>query len=359
VASHDVLVVVHEARRSGPPIFALDVVGWLRDHTALDITVLLLDGGPLVEDFGSLVPTVVEPAVEDRRRLLAAADVVYVNTAISIRALHDVPRPTAVVTHVHELDIGLRSYLDRRDHDLLLEATHRFLVGPACAAQNLVEGHGVEVERIGQVPYFAPAAGASPASGDVRSELGLPAATPLVGACGAREWRKAPDLFTHLAWYVAGHGLHPEPHFLWVGGSVPTVDHWDQDFDVEALGLADRIHFVDHQPDSQRWIGACDVFALTSREDLFPLVCLEAGLHAVPVVCFDNGGIPELVLAADGGRVVPYPDLAAMADAVATLLEDDELRGSTGVRLRDHVLSNHQLEACGQAIAHELQQAAT
>jgi glycosyltransferase involved in cell wall biosynthesis len=97
-----------------------------------------------------------------------------------------------------------------------------------------------------------------------------------------------------------------------------------------------------------------DIFALTSREDCFPLVCLTAAQLGTPIVCFDNGGIPELLEACDGGRVVPYPDLSAMADAVQDLAADPAGRAAAGDRARAHVLAHHQLDATGTRVAAEL-----
>ena len=59
-----VAVVVHEGRRSGPPLFALGVIDQLVRPTS-DLSVVLLDGGELVEDFNRTVP---DPGVDRGRR---------------------------------------------------------------------------------------------------------------------------------------------------------------------------------------------------------------------------------------------------------------------------------------------------
>jgi glycosyltransferase involved in cell wall biosynthesis len=97
-----------------------------------------------------------------------------------------------------------------------------------------------------------------------------------------------------------------------------------------------------------------DVFALTSREDCFPLVCLTAAELGTPVVCFDTGGIPEMLARCDGGRTVPYPDVVAMADAVAAIATEPATGVAMGTRARDHVLTHHQLDHTGRAVAAEL-----
>jgi glycosyltransferase involved in cell wall biosynthesis len=78
-----------------------------------------------------------------------------------------------------------------------------------------------------------------------------------------------------------------------------------------------------------------DILLLPSREDPFPLVCLEAGLLGKPVICFEKaGGIPEL-LEDGGGRVVPYLDIDAMAEAVKFYHDHPEIRQADGNRLKE------------------------
>ena len=59
---------------------------------------------------------------------------------------------------------------------------------------------------------------------------------------------------------------------------------------------------------------------LTSREDAFPSVALEAMSAGVPTVAFEGaGGIPELLRAHDAGEAVALGDAAAMARSVLAL----------------------------------------
>lgn len=348
-----VLVVVHEGRRSGPPIYALHLLRWLTEHTDLPIAVLARSPGPVLDDLADLVPVTVVEDLAAARAQLETAGVVYVNTAISATVLAETgARPRRVLTHVHELDIGLRHYLPWPIHDLLFAATDHFLVGPEVARANLVVNHGVAPDRITTVPYFVTPHGPLPDRSPAHREaLGLPVDAVLVGAAGTRDWRKAPDLFTHLAWELSRRDLGVPVRCAWLGSAIPTEPHWDQERELALLGDTVRVDFAEHQPLPQSWMAELDVFALTSREDCFPLVCLDAGELGIPVVCFDNGGIPELLEACDGGRVVSYPDLAAMADAVEELVRDGEGRRAMGRRLQGRVREHHRLDVAGPRVA--------
>ena len=45
---------------------------------------------------------------------------------------------------------------------------------------------------------------------------------------------------------------------------------------IESRNLAGRVQIVRSDESPERFLAALDVFVLTSREDPFPLVCLEA-----------------------------------------------------------------------------------
>lgn len=351
-----VCVVVHEGRRSGPPLFALGVVDRLAHRDDLDLSVVLLEGGELVADFAARCPT--EVRSEDdagASALLRAADVVYVNTAVSIRALREEGyRPPAVVTHVHELEIGLRYWLSPEDHRWLLAETDRFLVGPDCAEENLVRHHGVHRAKIGRVPYFVPPGSGTAHRDAVRRALGAGPDAVVVGACGAREWRKAPDLFAQVAWWVWRQAPDLDLRFVWVGSPLPSGPHWDEDAELALLGLGDRLRYVDDQADIDAWLAAFDLYALTSREDDFPLACLTACSFGVPVVTFDTGGMADLARASGGGRVVPYPEVERLAAELVELARSDADRERLGDRIARFVADHHDLDRSADVLAGEL-----
>jgi glycosyltransferase involved in cell wall biosynthesis len=117
---------------------------------------------------------------------------------------------------------------------------------------------------------------------------------------------------------------------MWVGGEASEPSAIEFDHEVRALGLEGRCVRVPSTAEVMEFYAGMDIFALTSREDPFPLVMLEAGACGVPVVCFDQtGGGPEFV-AHDAGLIAPYLDLPTFADHLEKLLHDRELRKRFG-----------------------------
>ncbi len=78
---------------------------------------------------------------------------------------------------------------------------------------------------------------------------------------------------------------------------------------VEFLGWGDR-EFVARQ------INACDIVVMPSRWEGFGLVAIEAMRAAKPVVATAVGGLVEIVVDGETGRLVPPQDVRALADAL-------------------------------------------
>jgi glycosyltransferase involved in cell wall biosynthesis len=78
-----------------------------------------------------------------------------------------------------------------------------------------------------------------------------------------------------------------------------------------------------------------DVFVLPSRFEGLPLAMLEAMRAGRAVVATDVGSVAEAVEHGETGLLVPSGDDDQLADAVATLLSDGELREAIGARAHD------------------------
>lgn len=384
-----VLFVSHDARRTGAPGVLLNLLGWLKASTDIDLHVLLREGGPLESEFarvstvhrltdtlpwsklGRLAQRVASlpdsaedtpvflPRVEQRGRAVVRSalhrsrlkrlaalgpfDLVYLNTIISAEVLEWISSPAPVLTHVHELmdqpEHQRWRSLHPRQIDELKRRCKRFIAVAQPVKQALVKGLQIAPEGVDVCQEFVDAGRPIAAVADVaqlRRNLEIPDGALVVGGAGTCDWRKGPDMFIQLALAVRRMGGLDKLRFVWVGGDVKELEYMRQVFDVERAGLQGLVHFVGEQSDSDRYFQLFDVFALTSRSDPFPVVCLEAALNSVPVVCFDSGGAPEFV-EGDSGFVVPYADAEAMARRVLELATSGDLRNQLGARAAEKV----------------------
>ncbi len=88
------------------------------------------------------------------------------------------------------------------------------------------------------------------------------------------------------------------------------------------------------------------VFVLPSRDEGFGIALLEAMRLGLPVVATRAGGIPELVRDRQDGLLVPPRDPSAIAEAIAQLLDDSELRGRLAESARARSASFTQERMC-------------
>ncbi len=106
-----------------------------------------------------------------------------------------------------------------------------------------------------------------------------------------------------------------------------------------AHGMAGRVFFEPPVSDDDlaAWYHVADVFCLPSvaRSEAFGLVQIEAHAAGTPVVSTDlTTGVPFANEHGVSGLTVPAGDAGALADALRTLLADDELRTRLGAQAR-------------------------
>jgi hypothetical protein len=152
-----------------------------------------------------------------------------------------------------------------------------------------------------------------------RKELGIRKGQRLIIGMGYADLRKGFDLFLQL-WRLVRSSSSSVTHFCWVGDIDPSLK------DVMSTEIADAektrtFHMAGYRKDVSAFLSAADAFTLTSREDPFPTVILEALYAGLPVVAFDHaGGIPDVLRDHPLGHVVPFADTVAMATALASAL---------------------------------------
>ncbi|MEO1934088.1 MAG: glycoside hydrolase family 99-like domain-containing protein, partial [Myxococcales bacterium] len=177
----------------------------------------------------------------------------------------------------------------------------------------------------------------------------------VVFGCGTLYPRKGPDLFIQVARKVKQSRPDMLFRFVWVGGALtPDGVENHRHFAAEA-GVDDMVEFKGEIKEVAPYFLSAEVFCLTSREDPFPLVNMEAMSFGLPVIAFsDAGGAPELI-EDDAGIVVPHLDVDSMAAAIIRLAEEPDLRLKLGKRAREKVSNRFSPEAYAESLLALLQ----
>jgi glycosyltransferase involved in cell wall biosynthesis len=116
---------------------------------------------------------------------------------------------------------------------------------------------------------------------------------------------------------------------------------------ADRLGLADAVAFLGGLAPEElaREVGRAAVFALVSKQETLPVAILEAMAAGKPVVASPVGGVPRVVEEGKTGFLVPYGDPGLLAERLARLLGDAELRRRLGANARREALARFTLES--------------
>ncbi len=109
--------------------------------------------------------------------------------------------------------------------------------------------------------------------------------------------------------------------------------------------LPQRTRFVGNIARSEmyRYYSASDLFVFPGIREALGMVFLEAQACGLPVVAFDNAGVPEAVKDGVTGLLVEAFDAKAFEEAIARLLNDIELRRKMGRAAQSYVRQKHDL----------------
>jgi glycosyltransferase involved in cell wall biosynthesis len=177
---------------------------------------------------------------------------------------------------------------------------------------------------------------------EVKNQLGIPLDAIIVGGCGLLEWRKGIDIFNYTALQVL-NSTHKKVHFIWVGVTKKSEEYYHLMYDLQRMGILDKVHLIEGAVDNLKYMACFDVFFMSSREDPYPLVMIEAGLNKTPVVCFENSGGAVDFVGNEKELIIPYLDIKKASEAILQLIDQDENRHKLGAKFNkkawDHDIS--------------------
>lgn len=121
--------------------------------------------------------------------------------------------------------------------------------------------------------------------------------------------------------------------------SLQEAEAWNREPGITWLG-----HVDDIAPLWQR----SHIAALPSHREGLPKSLLEAAAFGRPMVATDAPGCREIVIHDRTGLLVPIEDPPALADAIATLAQSQDLRARYGAAARELVVETMSAQAIGQ-----------
>jgi glycosyltransferase involved in cell wall biosynthesis len=325
-----IVLVGHDAHPHGAQMLLLNIGRTMKKALGVEVAFLLMDGGPMVETYRSLAPTFVADTATDFWPGLRAEVVrlhgsgfynAITNSAYSGHCVELLAESGMKVTSlIHELKTIIQrgGGIDR--YKTILARSSNVVFPNTYVRDELIGEFGTPSgqQLIMAQGLYKDVAADPTAKDSIRNLLKLPEGSKFVLNTGYADLRKGVDLFLGLAretWR-----LDPSIHFVWVGGVEPSVNTWILD-DVRR-GRVRNVHFIGFTDDIGSMINGSDLFFLTSREDPFPSVVLEALAVGLPVGAFDTGGgYVDLIRDEPyAGFLAPTGDLGAAARLIVEQL---------------------------------------
>jgi len=115
--------------------------------------------------------------------------------------------------------------------------------------------------------------------------------------------------------------------------------NFDLEKQIELLGLQHTIKLFEPVQDIQEKYANASVNALASRSEGFGMVLIEAMACGLPCVAFDcPSGPADIIKNNEDGFLVPNGAIAAFANKLETLIQNQELRLAMGAKAHQNVL---------------------
>lgn len=336
-----ILLVGHDAFPAGAQYLLLNIGRQLLDF-GFDVTFYLLGDGALLEAYREIAPVVLQGNEEAGTFLQRLREEGYAHALTNTSASGaTVPwlkaSGYAVLSLVHELPSLIGFYGLEESCRAIAEQSDTVVFAASYVAERFygLTGTGAERGILREQGLYTEGARGGDAD-TLRGELGLPADARVVLGVGYGDLRKGVDIFATFSRQLAASD--PSIHFVWVGALDPAVGAWIQT-DRDRAG-ASNLHFVGHRTDVSSFYGIADVVFLSSREDPYPTVVLEALANERAVIGFaECGGFTDLLSDPELGRIVPFGDFTAFEDAVRDLIStssDGRLREHRATFVREH-----------------------
>ena len=338
VCHNKIIVISHDAYYHGAQFLALNIAKILKEYFNYSIQILLCGEGGLIPDFEQVgithhVYSLSDPEKQDLIRNLyqqgyskAIANTSVVGDLVALLSAHNIE----VLSLVHEMKSTINHY-QLEDSITKISKHAKSIVFPAEVVKqdflgfSKVDASKISIHPQGLFRQNRYKYNKLEARSKLIKELQVNEDVKIVLNLAYGDSRKGIDLFVDTG--IKSIQRNNNIHFLWVG-------HYEAELfgllksKISTTGCEANFHFVGLQNDIDHYYSGSDLFYLTSREDPFPSVVLDAMNVGLPILAFQNaGGFVELI-ARGCGLLVSLDDSHGIQESLDTLLFDKDLSNS-------------------------------
>jgi glycosyltransferase involved in cell wall biosynthesis len=160
-----------------------------------------------------------------------------------------------------------------------------------------------------------------------------PTGMPVVMFASRMLWEKGIREFVTAATKLRFRGL--QARFVLVGKPDPENPSSIQSEELSRWQQSGVVEYWGHQDDMATVLCKANLICLPSYQEGLPKVLIEAAACGRAIVATDVPGCRDVVRHQDNGLLVPPRDSDALAEALASLIENPRRRGRMGARGRE------------------------
>ncbi|MFA0057787.1 glycoside hydrolase family 99-like domain-containing protein [Vibrio echinoideorum] len=327
-----IIYVCHDAFFSGAQLLSLNIIKTLHETFKLDVHLLLLKGGVLEKEFENYATVYYldrnYKSHEEKISLITnlyniGAERAICNTVVSgevLRLLSELGIYT--ISLIHELPNLINEHGLLGHAELISEHADKIIFPANYVKEKFSDLTNLDNNKVLVCPQGLYQVNRyqqdlSEAKRELREKLCIKHDAKIVLGVGYGDYRKGVDIFIDVASKTCAK--RSDTHFVWVGDLHPEIRKYiEEHVDFNNFNII----FVPAQSDISLYYTGADIYLMTSREDPFPSVVMEAMNAEVPVVGFEDAGGFSDIVTSKTGKLVPFEDSVLMTKSVLELLDD-------------------------------------
>lgn len=364
-----VLVIGHQASLTGAPVLLLNLLRLLVEKNLIEVQFVISRNGPLVKEYQRLGPVIVlKPGdygaeknklrhvantVRSKIKLLIvllkafSCDYIFSNTIVNGKLLrwfyfHRKP----IVTYIHEFEKAIDLYLKQGAASFSLTGSQIIAYLADVSRSLLVNKYKVPEQKLRPLSSYFPFTrklydpqAALDRSIEFRKKFGFSQDDFLVGGMGMVSDLKGIDLFIDTCKETVSRDRAIK--FCWIGGFENQQQEQELQLLIQENELQENLVFTGQMKYDIYNLAPFDLFFLSSRQDTYPLVVLEAAMMKVPAICFSGSGGCAEFIGDDAGWVIDGFSINQAADKLVRLSRNREDIRIAGDIAFERVLERH------------------
>jgi len=181
-----------------------------------------------------------------------------------------------------------------------------------------------------------------------RKKYNIPENAFVVLGSGFIHPRKGIDIFINTAIQILSEENEIPVYFFWLGGELNqhTSDEYVRFLarDIINSNNSEYIRFIKEVEDVVPYYAMSDLFFLSSREDPFPTVVMEAFAVGLPVIAVEGSTGSIEIIKKTGNFSVPYNKRSEIAGEILKLIQNRQQLASSGSKGREIVMREYNFD---------------